>query len=341
MSSSNGNGLDLSGEGAAYVRVSDDQQDTLRQYEAIHAFEQRHGVTIPKQHWFKDEGWARDTADRRPDFQCLLKLAETGRVKWIVVSARDRFGTTDADEFVHFRYLLRKWGCRLYDATGTDWTRKDIATVITAVVDGEKSEQEQHSISKRTLGGKIEKARAGEWQDGPVRLGFDVVCFHRETDKELWRVVFEGRNRRLKVYPDGQTERFDGEANFPKFQEKTEVLRVGPSRDQAKIDAAVSVFERFAAESISPTALAHHLNNLSFRNSCGGMFQGAHIESMLEDPIYLGYFTYNRRHNGKFHRYKGGQAVLELNYEERQSKNGKADWVQSRRLFPPLLRQQT
>src|SRR5207248_323537 len=47
-------------------------------------------------------------------------------------------------------------------------------TVITAVVDGEKSEQEQHGISKRTLGGKVAKARLGEWQGGPVRLGFDV-----------------------------------------------------------------------------------------------------------------------------------------------------------------------
>src|SRR4029077_4124360 len=127
--------LHLTGDGAAYVRVSDDQQDTLRQFEAIHAFEKRHGVTIREHYWFKDEGWARDTADRRPDFQRLMKLAETGRGQWIIVSERDRFGTRDADEFIHFRYLLREYGCRLYDAAGTDWTRKDIATVITAVVD--------------------------------------------------------------------------------------------------------------------------------------------------------------------------------------------------------------
>src|SRR5262249_20653640 len=92
------------------------QQETLRQYEALHAFEKRHGVTIPEANWFKDEGWARDTADRRPDFLRLMKQAETGRVQWIVVSERDRFGTTDADEVIHFRYPLRKWGCRLFAA---------------------------------------------------------------------------------------------------------------------------------------------------------------------------------------------------------------------------------
>jgi DNA invertase Pin-like site-specific DNA recombinase len=77
--SNNGNGLHLSGVGATYIRVSTDHQDTERQRAAVQAFEQAHGVTIAKQHWFKDEGWARDEADQRPAFQRLMKLAESGR----------------------------------------------------------------------------------------------------------------------------------------------------------------------------------------------------------------------------------------------------------------------
>jgi hypothetical protein len=38
--------------GAAYLRVSTDKQDTLRQIESIRAFERRHGVTTPPGHWF-------------------------------------------------------------------------------------------------------------------------------------------------------------------------------------------------------------------------------------------------------------------------------------------------
>src|SRR5947209_16661471 len=87
--------LCLLGTGAAYLRVADSQQDTARQYASIHALEKRHKVTVQEQHWFKDEGWARDTADRRPDFQRLIKLAEAGRVQWIVVDKLDRFGTKD------------------------------------------------------------------------------------------------------------------------------------------------------------------------------------------------------------------------------------------------------
>ena len=226
-------------------------------------------------------------------------------------------------------------------AAGKEWTGEDIATVITAVVEGAKSKGEQTSKSHRVLGGKIAKARLGEWQGGPVRLGFDVVCYQRETDKELWRVVIEGRNKRVKVYPDGRAERFDREGNFPKVQPIPEVLRLAPSKDQAKIEAAVSVFKRYATESIGFSVLAHYLNALGWRNGCGGYFHHPHIEEMLSDPIYLGYYTWNKWHFGKFHRYTDGQTVPELNYGEKGSRNDKADWVQSRRLFDPLVDRET
>jgi DNA invertase Pin-like site-specific DNA recombinase len=181
MSSSNGNSLGLTGTGAAYIRVSDDQQDTQRQFAAVRAFEKCHGVTIPELYKFKDEGWARDKADRRPEFQRLMKLAESGRVRWILVAELDRFGTKDPHQLVHYLYRLREAGCKLYDAADREWTAADIATIITAVVEGEKSKGEQTAKSNRVLGAKAEYARDGEWQGGHVRLGFDVACYARDT----------------------------------------------------------------------------------------------------------------------------------------------------------------
>src|SRR5688572_28974613 len=118
MSKSNGDRLHLTGTGAAYLRVSDDQQETIRQYDAVHDFERRHGVTIPKHHWYKDEGWARDTADKRPDFQRLLKAAQRGDIQWIVVDKLDRFGTKNPRKLVRYIDDLIDWGCKLYDASG-------------------------------------------------------------------------------------------------------------------------------------------------------------------------------------------------------------------------------
>jgi hypothetical protein len=275
-------------------------------------------------------------------FLKLMGLAEAGRVRWIVVSERDRFGTEDADEFVHFRYLLRKWGCRLYDTTGTDWTRKDFATVITAVMDGEKSEQEQHSLSRRVLGGKAAKAAAGEWQGGPVRLGFDVVCYDRRTGQELWRVVCgPGRHQRSKLYPDGREERYDGRGNFPAHVKATEGLRLARSIDTGRVDAAVETFKRYATESVSPTTLAHWLNSLGWRNGGGGCFQHNHVEEMLCDPAYAGQYAWNRIHVGKFHRLAGGQPVLEINRAEKMTRNDRADWVRGELLDEPLVDRET
>jgi hypothetical protein len=258
-------------------------------------------------------------------------------VKWIVVSERDRFGTADADEFIHYRYQLRRWGCRLYDATGADWTRKAIDAVIMAAVDGEKSEQEQHAISKRVLGGMVKGARAGEWQGGAVRLGLDVGCFDRATGKELWRVVLEGREKRVKVWPSGRVERFDGRGNFPRWQPLTEVLRLTPSKDKAKVQAAVSLFERYASEAVSFTALAHYLNALGIRSCYGRPFESRSVQDTLADPIYMGYASWNKTHQGKFHRHKDGTTVLEMNREGKQSRNRGDDWICSERLFESLV----
>ena len=224
------------------------------------------------------------------------------------------------------------------------------------MLEGKKSASEQRKISSRVLGGKIEGARRGEWQGGPVRLGFDVVCYSRVTHEEQWRVVFEGNNgtiikedgrkvyqlKRLKVYPDGRTERFDGEKNFPKWQEKTELCRIAPSQDQKKIDAAVDVFQRYASEAVSFTTLAHWLNTLGFRSSFGGKFQGHHVGQMLADPIYIGCPTWNRTHHGKYHRYASEQVIAENNFDENVTATDRSDWVQSEeRFFEPLVDQRT
>jgi hypothetical protein len=251
-----------------------------------------------------------------------------------VASSRSSYRGDDA---IHYRYLLRQWGCKLYDSAGTDWTQKDVFTVFKAVMEGEKSEQEQHNLSKRVLGGKAARAAQGEWQGGPVPLGLDVACYARGTTNELWRVTSQGLHKRLKVYPDGRTERFDGEGNFPAFQPLTEVLKLAPSNDKAKVDAAVGVFKRYARESVSFTALAHWLNKLGWHTGHGGRFQGQHVLRMLADHIYTGIYAWNRQHAGKFHRLKDGQVIPELNYEEKMTRNDPADWTLSAPLFEPLV----
>jgi DNA invertase Pin-like site-specific DNA recombinase len=336
MSTTNGNGLRLEGTGAAYVRVSTDPQDTERQYNALHAFEGRHGVTIPEQHWYEDEGWARDADKTRPAFQQLLARVKLGEVKWIVVESLDRFGTRSAKRLMGYLADLEDAGCRLFDSSDKEWTGEDDGTEISAWVAGKTSTREQRQKSHNILGGKAGWAELGEWQGGHVRLGLDVACYSKETGKELWRVVWGKKHERDKVYPDGRREQFNGKGNFPKWQEVTEFLRVAPSRDKDKVDAVVRVFTRFATEAISFGGLARFLNGLGYCNGCGGEFSGRDVQGMLSDEAYMGFATFNKKRRGRFNRYAGQQVVHELNYDGKLTANDEADWIR-KRLFKPLI----
>jgi DNA invertase Pin-like site-specific DNA recombinase len=316
----NGNGkLNLDGPGGAYVRVSGEKQDVERQYADLAAFEDRHGVKVAEAHRYEDH-MSRDLSDKRPDFQRMLRAAKTGVIRWVWIQRIDRFGVEDGDELVALRRELRKAGCRLIDSAGTDWTTRDVLTLIRAGLEGERSRSEQVEKSFRSLDGMAKKARAGEWQGGPPKLGFDVACFDRATGAELFRIVWEGRERtkdeqtkkstyhvrRLKVYPDGRTERFDGNVTF-RTSEETQVLRIVPTCDAAKLEAARGLFRRYATEAVTFFDLAKWLNDLRIRNSFGKCFQGRDIEPILSDESYLGFPTFNKNRAGRFHRCANGK----------------------------------
>ena len=340
--------LDLDGDGAAYIRVSGDEQDTQRQYTSIRSFLKEHSATIPPAHWFKDEGWSRDEDTIRPEFNRLLRLVALKKIKWIVIDRLDRFGTKNGRKLVRYIDDLIDAGCKLYDVSGREWTAEDIGTLVVTVVEGDKSKGEQEDKSYRVLGGKQIWARRGDWQGGYPRLGFDVACLALATGEELWRVVYLSRGKRLKVYPDGKVEEFndvvrteDGEektiANHPKYNDATERLQAVPSRDEKKISAAVTVFTRYATEAVSFGTLAKQLNRLGLTNGAGGKFHSHHISDMLTDPLYIGYSRWNGSSQARFNQIKGG-VVGQGNSAGKKQKTDKADWVMSdSRLFDPLV----
>jgi DNA invertase Pin-like site-specific DNA recombinase len=287
----------------------------LRQYEAIKAFLKQHDVSIPDRLWFEDRGWARDFDKVRPRFNDLLACARQGKVRWIIIDSLDRFGAKSVKRLFGYLGELEDAGCLLYDcADGREWTSDDDGTEISAWVAGKTSSREQREKSKRTLGGMLARAKAGEWLGGPPKLGFDVGCFDRATGKELWRVVFEGRDvagtemrkgklrnvyhiKRKRVYPDGRTERLDGNVVF-RTSKDDQVLRIVPSQDKAKLAAVKELFRRYATEAVAYFALAKWLNSLGITNSFGKEFQGQDVAKMLTDQAYLGFPTFRGSHDG-------------------------------------------
>jgi DNA invertase Pin-like site-specific DNA recombinase len=314
--------LDLTGNGGHYLRVSGNKQDVERQIAARQAFEKRHGVRIAPSFLYEDD-MPRDLSEKRPDFQRMKKAVEAGQLQWIFLDHIDRFGYADEDEIVERIIMLRKAGCKLIDADDEDWTKPGMLSLIKAAMAGAASKEEQDTKSHRALSGMIPKAKAGEWQGGLPKLGFDVGCFDRATGAELWRVVWQGREKRglikrkgkmrpnffilrLKVFPDGTSERFDGNAVL-RTSKDSQVLRLTPTKDEAKLAAAKGVFSRYATETVTFFALARWLNDLGMRNSVGQRFQARDIIRMLDDESYLGYPTFAKRRSGRFRRVQDGE----------------------------------
>src|SRR5690606_8344712 len=129
--------------------------------------------------WFEDSDGKnpRHRADKRQNFQALLKSVQAGRFERIIVDSQDRFGTKDAYEWGKFMSLLRDHGCELIDSQGRLLSGDDEGAVLTGVVGALTSKREQREKAHRNISGKINYARKGEYQGGYAPYGTDIVCF--------------------------------------------------------------------------------------------------------------------------------------------------------------------
>lgn len=342
-----------SGMGAFYIRVSDDEQDTKRQLEAIQRWLNKHGLAVPEHCQFMDEGFVRDLPQLRPDFERMVKMVDAGLLRWIVADRQDRFGSKDKYQFISYMHRLREGKCRFLTVDDKCWNDDSMMSFMEGGFGAETSEKEQKEKGWRVLGGQIEKARRGEWSGGHIAYGMDVACYDK-TKHEKWRVIIEGRDligkkpgkggklrrvystRRLKLFPDGSTERFDGVRNFP-ASERDDILCQTPSKDTTKLAVIREVFAKFATEDISPTQIAAFLNSLGVPHHYADRWEHYHVREMLKNPIYTGYQRWNSNGQGRFYEYLDGEPRPVDDTNGRRER-GKDDWVLSdHRLFNPLI----
>lgn len=312
----------------AYLRVSSDKQDVTRQRESIERWAKRTSTTIDL--WFEDsEGRnPRDMAHKRAGFQRLLKAVEAGLVSTIVVDSQDRFGTRDAYQWGSFLTLLRDHGCKLSSADGKELSADDDASVLTSTLGALTSSREQKEKAHRNITGKIRLAKLGEYQGGNPAFGFDVVCFNGADEK--WRTVYFGHYQRVKVYPDGKREAFNGKDNSPR-KDATDALRVRPTIEKERLNVVKSIFKWFATEAISTRQIATRLNQAKVDPVFGCHWDKVKIGQMLRNPIYIGLPTWNKQASSRFVEFIDGEVrdVAKVNGKVKQGRDRQAvDFVQ-------------
>ena len=120
-------------------------------------------------------------------------------------------------------------------------------------------------------------------------------------------MYYETRDRRIRIWPDGRVERYDGRGNFPP-RNAGDVLRPVPSRDADRVEWTRKIFHWFATEAISIRGLCTRLNDLGVPSVAGDGWYSTKLKPMLMNPIYLtGATTWNKRAGGRHAEYVSGE----------------------------------
>jgi len=176
---------------------------------------------------------------------------------------------------------------------------------LTSTIGALTSTREQKEKAGRVLTGKLTLARKGNFLGGYVPYGMDVVCFDAQG-QEQWRCVHEGHDKRVKVYPDGRRERFDGKGNLPP-KALHETLKYRPSIVAERIKYVVLIYKWFTTESISAGQIAVRLNDLGVSPVYGPLWHQGVVKYILANPIYTGHPVYNKQSNSRFMEFVDGQ----------------------------------
>jgi DNA invertase Pin-like site-specific DNA recombinase len=311
--------------GVAYVRVSDAHQDVESQKKAIEEWAAKHGLEIVA--WYIDVGGKRHFAEKRPEFQRLLNDVATGTISWVVIDSKIRFGVKHHAEYGKFLCHLMEHGVELWSVAQGLLTSTDDLTTITSAIDSLQSTAEQKEKARRSIRGKMLRAKQGGYSGGHVPYGYDVACLDK-TGVEKWRVIIVGRHQRIKHYPDGTEERYDGKDNFP-AHDKDDDLRYRPSILKERVTWAANIFRMLATEATSYRRLAKMLTDAGVKPYYGECWFSNHIKNMVTNPIYIGFPTWNKSAGGSFVEWSNNtySEVEWVNNQPLKRTRKVADWI--------------
>ena len=75
-------------------------------------------------------------------------------------------------------------------------------------------------------------------------------------------------------------------------------LSARPTSDDRRRKIVAFMFKTFASQSIGYSALAAQMNDLGMRTQYGGRWEHHLVRDVLKNPIYCGYYCWNKKLGG-------------------------------------------
>lgn len=301
---------------AGYLRRSTTKQEQSLdgQQEAIQTFAKAEGFTILR--WYTDDGISGSTGDERPEFQRMIEDAR-GKQDFQAVIAYDvsRFGRMDGDETGYYRHLLRQTGVRILFSNETAANATDeVSEIIRPVLQAQKRKY-LRQISRDTLRGQLQSARAG-WASGrAAAFGFD-------------RMLVDANGTQQKRLKRGEKWAKD----------RSWHISLVPSDTPGEVETLKWIFQTYAENEIGVREIARSLNEKGIKSPHDAEWGVGTVRAILRNPVYKGDIVFGRRAMGQFHRVVNGQVKDNVS-EQRCVDQPEDSWIVSRRPEIALISQ--
>ena len=311
---------------AWYLRVSTPKQKLEHQREHVLRYCEHSAIHVPPEFRFEDKE-KRHRSAKRQDFQRLLDLVKAQQLDWIIICSFDRWGVADVDEFFEFRRLLLRHDVRLWSVVDqmnlTGITEGDYFRIVAMAIGSTKYVEQ---MAEKNILKMIEMAKQGWAATGNASYGTDLVCYPlHDLTHPLFRVV---RTRYMRPHAyrvlhysrDSRVER--DEAGLIVAQHLTVVKEEATERMPARDKKATGYrFEpSVEAERLRAVNLMFELYDagMEFREISRSLWEqgykhydkpfGYHgVESILQNPVYVGLPAWGKIGVGAYRVLHGGQ----------------------------------
>src|SRR3989449_355632 len=325
-----------------YLRRSTNRQEqSLEDQEAaVTRYAAMHGYQILD--WYKDDAISGASVDARGGFKRMLGDAKSPTRNWryLLVFDVSRFSRGGLDEAGHLRYELRKAGVDIVYCS-EHFTGNDSDEIVLGLKQWQ-AVQFVRDLSKVTIRGLVSHTQAGSWGGGLAPYGFDLE-YSDGTGRPYQRVRF---------MPNGEKQVFSVEGALVRTVPRGEHLSTAKS-DRARLVPSAPdrvrtvqrIFEMYTDLGMGLRAIASHLNQEGIPSpGCANPKANldrtwclSSVRGILNNSVYTGDLTWNKRTQGKFHRIANGQAQKRETLHRAVEKNGKQDWIVVSGAHEPLV----
>jgi hypothetical protein len=243
----------------------------------------------------------------------MLRDAQAGKFNVLVVDEPSRLSRQNVIDLVEKVIApLRRAKVRIDTVSKGELDYESLPGIIMITVHAHKSAEEVNDLSRRTLGGMVEKARAGQYFGWICPYGLRVI---REMDPATGKVL----SRRCVFGPEEEVRTvrfiFDAMANrgwsLRRIRHELETRKVKPP-----------------------------VGNGRGRNKAGGHWSVGTVRKILRNRKYVGDMPWNETHQGKYWAWRDGKVEPSTGGKHPIQQNDKEDQIVAAvtpDVLPPLI----